>query len=179
MTSLVRHEGADVRRFHTTRLSASCSFLLLSFRFRVSESPKQPFVTRFLLHFRLGNGFRLQLSGILPSRVLAGRRAGIHESRLDLQECRLAQVREILAHLRLHLGAVQNVLDLGLRVRQRLQARPWCDRPLSKSRNLSECGWAGVTAPFGKFQTASSNCLARSPFLYPAQLAAFLGRGGV
>ena len=65
-------------------------------------------------HFFLGNGLRLQLSDILPARILARRRAAIDIAILDLEKRVLTQPGEQLANLGLHLRLHQCLLDLAL-----------------------------------------------------------------
>src|SRR5436305_14664775 len=62
------------------------------------NGPEQAFVTRLFLDFSLGDGLRLQLSGILPCRILAGRSPGVDESWFDLEEGMFPQIRQIFTN---------------------------------------------------------------------------------
>src|ERR1035441_1045603 len=65
-------------------------------------------------HFFLGGGLRLQLGDVLPTRVLGGRGAAIGVAFLDFQEGVLAQRGEVNAHLGLHSGLREEILNLAL-----------------------------------------------------------------
>src|ERR1700712_3846822 len=78
---------------------------------RNRNSPQQTFVPCFLLDFGLRDGFRLQLSRILPCRILAVRSPGVDKSWFDLQKGMFPQVGKVFTHFGLHLGPIHRVLN--------------------------------------------------------------------